>query len=225
MIIGLISQDSVSCFGASDGLASVSNITGAGGIYFYQWDASAGSQTSDTASNLASGVYTVTVSDQNGCNLDTSIIVLEPNPINIGFISQDSISCNGLNDGLAFINIDSISGGNGTYSYLWDVNEGSQITDTAFNLVAGIYSITVSDQKGCFNDTSVEVLQPNPILLSSRVDSSTCGNNDGGAYVDASGGSVTVDYFYSWQNNSGLDLNNNNDSLIGVPTGNYLVCL
>ena len=223
LIIGLISQDSVSCFGASDGLASVSNITGAGGIYFYQWDASAGSQTSDTASNLASGVYTVTVSDQNGCNLDTSIIVLEPNPINIGFISQDSISCNGLNDGLAFINIDSISGGNGTYSYLWDVNAGSQITDTAFNLVAGIYSITVSDQMGCFKDTSVEVLQPNPILLSSRVDSSTCGNNDGGAYVDASGGAVTVDYFYSWQNNSGLDLNNNNDSLIGVPTGNYLV--
>ena len=149
------------------------------GIYFYQWDASAGSQTTDTAVNLSSGNYSVNVSDQNGCNLDTTIIVLEPNSIDIGFISQDSISCNGLNDGIAYIDIDSISGGNGVYTYLWDASAGNQTTDTAFNLVAGIYTITVTDQKGCFKDTTIEVFEPSSILLSSRIDSSTCGNNDG----------------------------------------------
>ena len=106
LVIGLTSQDSVSCFGASDGSASVANVSGAGGVYFYQWDASAGSQTTDSAVNLSSGNYSVNVSDQNGCNLDTTIIVLEPNSIEIGFVSQDSISCNGLNDGIAYIDID-----------------------------------------------------------------------------------------------------------------------
>ena len=207
----------------ADGSASVGNITGGDGNYNYQWDLAAGGQISDTATNLAAGIYTVTVSDQNGCNLDTTITVLEPNAITIALISQDSTSCNGLNDGSAIIG--NITGGNGIYSYQWDLAAGGQTTDTATNLGAGTYTVTVTDQNGCSKDTIVEVLQPDGINLTSSIDSATCGNADGMAIIIASGGSVTVDYLYSWEDNNGVDLNTNNDSLIGVASSYlYSIC-
>ena len=81
----------------------------------------------------------------------------------------------------------------------------------------------VTDQNGCNNDTIVEVLQPDGISLTSSIDSATCGNTDGMAIITASGGSVTVDYLYSWEDNNGLDLNINNDSLVSVGSGTYKV--
>ena len=215
-----MNQDSVSCNGLANGSASVGNISGAGGIYTYLWDLSTGSQTGDTATNLLAGTYTVTVSDQNGCNLDTSIVVLEPLTLTADTTAQDSTSCNGLADGSASV---LGIGGNGIYTYQWDLAAGGQVGDTATNLLGGIYTVTITDQKGCNKDTTIEVLQPNQISLTIRVDSSTCGNSDGGAYVDASGGSVITDYFYQWKDNTGLDLNNNDDSLNNVASSAYFV--
>ena len=65
-------------------------------------------------------------------------------------------SCNGLTDGSATV---IVSGGNGIYSYQWDLAAGGQITDTAINLGAGTYNVTVLDQYGCNLDTSVIVFQ------------------------------------------------------------------
>ena len=61
----------------------------------------------------------------------------------------------GLSDGYAAVG--NIIGGNGVFTYLWDVSTG-QTTDTAFNLPSGSYFITVSDQKGCSKDTIINVL-------------------------------------------------------------------
>ena len=70
---------------------------------------------------------------------------------------MDSVSCNGLFDGSASV---TAIGGNGTYSYLWDVNAGSQTSDTAIGLGAGTYTVTVTDQYGCNDDTTVTVEEP-----------------------------------------------------------------
>ena len=70
--------------------------------------------------------------------------------------AQDSVSCNGLFDGSASV---TAIGGNLNYSYQWDVNAGSQTTDTATNLGAGTYTVTVTDQKGCSDDTTVTVVR------------------------------------------------------------------
>ena len=61
--------------------------------------------------------------------------------------------CDSLFDGSASV---SVKGGNGIYSYLWS---DGQTTDTAITLSAGTYNITVTDQNGCFIDTSVPVFQ------------------------------------------------------------------
>ena len=133
LVANTTAQDSVSCNGLFDGSASVTAI-GGNLVYSYQWDVNAGSQTTDTATNLGAGTYTVTVSDQYGCSDDTTVTVLEPDVIVANTTAQDSVSCNGLFDGSASV---TAIGGNLNYTYQWDVNAGSQTTDTAINLGAG----------------------------------------------------------------------------------------
>ena len=184
--------------------------------------------TSDTAFNLAPGNYTATVTDSNLCSLDTTILVTEPNALRIDSISQDSVSCNGLADGSAFVG--NISGGTGSgYNFTWTDALGNDLlqdSSTAINLSAGFYNIVVTDNfRFCSNDTIIEVLQPTGISLASNADSATCGNSDGNAYVIANGGSVLIPngYSFSWEDATGLNLNNNSDTLIGVTSNSYTV--
>ena len=186
MFANSTAQDSVSCNGLFDGKASVTAI-GGNGDYSYLWDANAGSQTSDTAINLGAGTYTVTVTDQYGCSDDTTVTVEEPDVLFANSTAQDSVSCNGLFDGSASVRA---IGGNGDYSYLWDANAGSQTSDTAINLGAGTYTVTVTDQYGCSDDTTVTVEEPDVLVANSTAqDSVSCnGLLDGKASVTAIGG-------------------------------------
>ena len=104
-------------------------------------------QTTSTASNLTAGTYNVTITDQKGCFKDTSVIVLEPDALLIASMSMDSASCNGVADGTATAN--GITGGNGINSFSWNTTP-VQTTNPATGLAAGNYTVTVTDQKGCF---------------------------------------------------------------------------
>jgi len=117
LVVDTVAQDSVSCFGANDGLAYV-GATGGTGIISYSWDASAANQTSDTAIALAAGFYTVRLTDENGCFIDSNVTVLEPNLLVVDTTTQDSVSCNGTNDGAAYV---AVSGGNGIYTHTYGV--------------------------------------------------------------------------------------------------------
>ena len=186
------SQDSVSCNGLFDGTASLTAI-GGNGNYSYLWDASASSQTTNTAAGLSAGTYTVTVTDQKGCFKDTTVTVLEPNVIAINNTTQDSVSCNGLFDGIASV---TAIGGNGIYSYLWS---DGQTTSTAINLTAGTYNVTITDQKGCFKDTFVTVLEPDELLASASVvqDVLCFGESTGQASASLTGGNGNFSYLWS----------------------------
>ncbi|MDC1243957.1 gliding motility-associated C-terminal domain-containing protein, partial [Crocinitomicaceae bacterium] len=51
------------------------------------------------------------------------------------------------------------------YIYQWDVSTGNQTESTAIGLVAGIYTVTITDGNGCVKDTTFELIQaPNPSL-------------------------------------------------------------
>ena len=217
--IDTVFQDSVSCFGLSDGYAAVGNIIGGNGIFTYLWDASAGSQTTDTAFNLPSGSYFITVLDQKGCSKDTIVTVEQPDSLLIEILSQDSVSCFGLSDGKAIV--DSISGGNGIFTYLWDINAGSQTTDTAYNLMSGLYTITVFDQNGCFDDSVINVEQPDSLIIfATSQDSVSCfGLGDGKAIVDSISGGNGI-YTYLWDINAGSQTT---DTASNLNAGSYWV--
>ena len=161
-------QDSVSCNGLFDGSASILG-AGGNGIYTYLWS---DGQTTSTANNLTAGTYNVTITDQKGCFKDTSVTVLEPDALLIASMSMDSASCNGVADGTATAN--GITGGNGINSFSWNTTP-VQTTNPATGLAAGNYTITVTDQKGCFITRDTTVLEPVALSIDPTVkDSVSC---------------------------------------------------
>ena len=212
ILVTTTSQDSVSCYGLSDGSASIAAFGGTGTI-MYMWDSTAGSQNTDTATNLTQGVYLVSMTDANGCYEDTTVTVLEPSPILVTSTSQDSVSCYGLSDGLASI---AAFGGTGTIMYMWDSTAGSQNTDTATNLTQGIYLVSMTDANGCYEDTTVTVLEPQPLIFTNVTsDSISCnGGSDGFASASAIGGTGTI--MYMWDSTAG---NQTTDTAINLSAG------
>ena len=95
----------VSCYGSSDGIASV---TSSGGIpsYIYFWsNGHTGFSVPDTAYNLLFGSYYVTTRDALGCEVIDSIDISQPEPLSMEASEIEWISCYGANDGLSLIHI------------------------------------------------------------------------------------------------------------------------
>jgi gliding motility-associated-like protein len=221
LIIDSIYQESVKCYGFADGSAVISNVSGGTGFgYNFTWTDSLGndlSQDSSTATNLSAGTYNITVTDSNGCFIDTNVTVLQPNLLVVDTTSQLSAQCHGANDGAAFV---AVSGGNGGYSYLWS---DGQINDTALNIIAGTYQVTITDQKLCSIDTSVIVLQPDQLLVDTTLqDSVLCnGSSNGTAYVGVIGGTGT--YNFTWTDSLGINLSQDSSTAINLSAGIYNV--
>ncbi|MBF2707503.1 beta strand repeat-containing protein, partial [Flavobacterium soyangense] len=116
-------QTNVSCFGGSNGAASINTPTGGAGGYTYTWSPSGG--TAATASGLAAGSYTVTVTDANGCTATRNFTITQPSAISTATGSQTNVSCNGGTNGSASV---SPSGGTAGYTYTWSPSGGTAAT-------------------------------------------------------------------------------------------------
>ncbi|MBK6838089.1 MAG: SprB repeat-containing protein [Bacteroidetes bacterium] len=156
----------------------------------YAWLPATGLNTTSGTPVIAtpsvSTTYTVSGTLSNGCaSTATSVVNIDP-AISISF-SQSDVSCNGGSNGSATA---SPSGGNGSYTaYLWS---DGQTTSTATGLIAGTYSVTVTDGIGCTASNSVTITQPAALVASCSVVSNvSCnGGTNGAADVTASGGTA-----------------------------------
>jgi hypothetical protein len=180
--------DHVSCYGESDGQATV---VASGGTppYSYLWS---DGQTTATATGLSAGIYTVTVTDANDCETECEVEILEPEELVCEIEDVEHVSCYGEADGQATV---VASGGTPPYSYLWS---DGQTTATATGLSAGTYTVTVTDANDCETECEVEILEPEELVCEIEdVDHVSCyGESDGQATVVASGG--TPPYSYLW---------------------------
>jgi gliding motility-associated-like protein len=150
----------ISCGNTNDGVIILNVSGGNPGGYTYTWDPNV----SDTyqAANLAAGDYHITVSDPKGCQDTTSYTLSAPLPVQAVWPVIDPPLCFG--DVSDFV-INDVSGGSGNYTY--SVNGGEQFNiGETISLPAGIYLIVVSDDRGCFDDTTYMIIEPNPILVS-----------------------------------------------------------
>ncbi|WP_276134123.1 gliding motility-associated C-terminal domain-containing protein [Polluticoccus soli] len=185
-----VSKTDVSCFTGSDGTATV---TAGGGTvpYTYSWNTTP-VQTTTTATGLIAGVYTATVTDAQGCAATATITVTQP-PLLTASATHNNVSCFGGNNGTAAV----IAGGGTTpYSYSWSTTP-VKTTAIATGLVAGGYSITVTDAKGCKAKDTVTITQPPALVVSTAKSDVSCfGGTNGVATVTATGGATP--YTYSW---------------------------
>lgn len=176
--------------------------------YTYLW--STGS-TSPTIFGLGSGVYTVTVTDFNGCTLIENIAVGDVGGPVINLDSLKNVSCNGGSNGAVFI---SVTSGVSPYIYAWS---NSALTQDISGLVAGTYSVTVTDQSNCQQFATYVVTEPDVLNDSANVVSSTCGAANGSITVYPFGGSAP--YTYLWNTGSTSQILN------GVASGTYTVTI
>lgn len=222
--ISVDSIDHVLCSGEATGSATVS-VTGGTPGYAYLWDDPA-NQSSATATNLAAGTYTVTITDLNGCTSSLSITLSEPAlPLSATITSTTDVVCFGDNTGSAAVEA---SGGSGSYSYLW--NDGAnQQTPTASNLAAGTYTVTITDNNGCATPLTLNVTIGGPadaLALSLTPSLYADGSNvvcatDSTATIDLEITGGTAPYTILW-NLPGLDTSTDED-LANLAPGIYSV--
>lgn len=210
IINAIATGTNVNCFGGSNGTASV-NASGGTGAFTYNWSPSGGS--SQNATNLTAGIYTVTVTDANGCSATSSVTITQPASFTANITSITPVTCNGLTNGSATV---TASGGAGGYTYNWTPSGGNSITAT--NLGAGIYTVTVTDANSCTATTTANVNQPNGLVLSiNSQNNPLCnGSLDGSITASATGGNPG--YTWSWSPNTSA-----NPSVTGLGAGSYTV--
>lgn len=179
----------VDCFGNSTGIATVTG-TGGSPAYTYLWNPT--SQTASTATGLPAGVYTVSITDNNGCIVKTLVQITEP-PLLTSLPGQVNILCFGDSTGTATT---TPAGGTPPYSYLW--NNG-QTTSPATGLAVGNYSVLVTDANGCTTTNTVTLTQPaSPVTGTISTISNLCnGDSTGQAAVAVAGGSPTYSYLWN----------------------------
>jgi gliding motility-associated-like protein len=142
-----------------------------------------------------------------------SISIAEPTPLALQGTTTQS-SCTNA-DGTATI---TASGGTPSYTYLWS---DGQTTATAIGLVAGSYTVTVTDANGCTQTSTLTVTDINaPTSAITGSSDVTCfGDGDGWAVVTVSGG--TGPFQYAWNTTVPV----NNDTLQGVGGGLWSVTI
>ena len=209
-----LSKQDISCNGFTDGSVTVSAIGGTPG-YTYQWSANTGNDTLATSSNLGAGIYSVTVSDFNGCTASGSIAIEEPEPLAV-LLQTENVLCKGESTGTinAFA-----AGGVPFYTLQWDARANNQSGVVAENLAAGTYAVTVTDANGCTIIDSATIAEPAEELTASMVstDVSCFGERDGTVRIVAQGGRVPYEYSENGVNYTGTNV------LVGLTADDYVV--
>ena len=213
------------CNGASDGSIDIS-VSGGTKDYSYLWSTNDGSGLDSDAedqSGLTAGTYKVVLTDANGCKVEKSFTVIQPDSALSVTDSFTNISCNGVSDGSIDI---SVSGGTKDYSYLWSTNDGSGLDsdlEDQSGLGPGTYKVVVTDANACTIEEIFTIIQPDSALsvTDSFINISCNGASDGSIDITVSGGTKDYSYLWSTTNGSGLDFDAEDQS--GLTAGKYKV--
>lgn len=158
--ISLVTENPT-CFGSSDGSIMV-NATGGTGSLDYSILDEDGNVLNPGGSNVANilnaDCYSISVSDEAGCEIDTIVCLEDMGPISIDVtVTECTDSCN------ASISVDTVYGYNGSYElleYNWipgSDEPGGINVNAIFNLCDGVQFLVINDQNGCSYTESIEV--------------------------------------------------------------------
>ncbi len=210
VFLNVNSVTDVTCFGSSNGAVNVST-TGGTTPFSYSWYGSEDEAVAHTEdiSGFPGDNYMLIVEDLKGCKDTVMVSVHEPNKLETSSIVTN-VSCNAGTNGA--INL-TVTGGTAPYHYDWG---GGITTEDRAGLVAGTYSVTVTDAHSCITVASITVTQP-PVLVASRTTTPVLcfGESTGAINVMVSGG--TIPYQFVWN-----DLVTTEDRT-NIPAGNYSV--
>ncbi|WP_066758704.1 T9SS type B sorting domain-containing protein [Crocinitomix algicola] len=186
----MISQTDITCAGDCDGTATVVVLDGNNPPYTYLWDDPL-SQTTPTANFLCEGTWSVTISDAGVCDTTISFNIVDNDPLFANMTDITHVDCFGECTGEITVNP---IGGMPPYTLNWS---DGQTGDHAIDLCSGPITLSITDALGCNIDTTFTINEATEITtLSSFSNNTTCGECNGSATVNVSGG--TPGYDYDW---------------------------
>lgn len=172
--------------------ASIEINTSADAPLTYAWS---NGSTAHPLTALASGTYTVTITDAHNCTLSTQAVVPLLPTVAIQQVSTTTAWCGNANGSatVTLLNTSEL----GLVTYTWS---GSTATDSiASGLMAGVYTVTVTDANNCTATATATVAHTNGVQISEiGYDLPTCGQDNGLAWVTAT--NYTGDLSYAWSN-------------------------
>ncbi len=195
-----------SCSGIENGSIQI-NHSGGVAPFFYNW--SDGSTTKDL-SMIGEGLYKVTISDVNGCSIESSNIQVHALPgLVVGASSIKHPGCFDKADGRITVGV---IDGTPPYLYEWS---GGQTVASISGLAEGDYFCSVTDAKGCFVVFQTHLQAPEPMVTQvlSTEEVRCFGEMDGIIKTHTTGG--TPPYLYFWSH-SAFD-----DDLFDLSAGSY----
>lgn len=186
----------INCFGQATG-SVVLTATGGTTPYTYLWS---GGETTKDLSNKAAGSYSVTITDAKSCTKIETADITQPSAALSATSSVTNIKCTTGNDGAIAL---TVSGGTAPYTYSWTgPNSFTATTKDIASLIAGGYSVTLTDSKGCAHTLGpIQVTEPAAIVITPSVTNASCGTSTGAINVTITGGSSPLTYKWTGPNN------------------------
>ena len=178
----------VSCNGDQSG--SLNNIIASGGSGTYMYSLDGDVNSVGLFAPLFAGTYTLTVADEHGCQGSIEVVVNQPDFMSFT-ISQNDVTCNGLNDG--YLVISETSGGAGIINYT--LNGETNDTGTFNGLSPGTFTLNITDENNCSISEEITINEPDELTISVTNFTSDDGSMNGEILVIAEGG--TEPYTYS----------------------------
>ncbi len=177
----------LTCNAVNTGSAVV-NASGGTAPYTYSWSTGA---TALTINALSAATYSITVTDNTGCQTVKNVTLTQPTAVVAGTTSATPATC-GANNGS--VSVTTASGGTPNYTYLWSTGTSGL---SVSNLGAATYTVTVEDANACSVTVMATVTNPGggPTVSTSETNLKCHADNSGTATVTATGaGTIT----YTW---------------------------
>jgi hypothetical protein len=213
--------------GNNNGIAEIL-VSGGTGQYAYSLNGTV-FQSSNIFDTLSAGLYVVTVHDANGCANNYTFMVGENSNCNIVLTATttQSVTCSGACNGVvtfAFndvntnppytVTLTNTAGGTNTQVF----TTGNGGSGNFPNVCAGIYVVSVQDANGCASYYTIQVTQPDYLMVTASQVDATSGNSDGSITLNVSGG--TAPYQFSTDGGTTWQASN---TLSNLAEGFYII--
>jgi len=203
----LVNKTDVSCFGGSDGTATLL-LTGGIPPYLYSINGTT-FQSNSTFTGLTAGNYVGTIKDSHGCTDFVLVQITQPGLLQVQIDTLINVTCHDSATGAIDI---SVSGGTAPYSFHWSNGDSTQNIE---QLTAGTYGVTIVDAKGCTSYTGATVQQPLALFANiASYHNLLCFNDSSGSIETAAAGG-TPPYSFAWSNSSIFE------NIYGLQQGTY----
>ncbi|WP_066632285.1 PKD domain-containing protein [Labilibacter marinus] len=202
----------------------IKDLKGGRGNYTYLWDGPTFTPAvpvdPENIEIYEGGLYSITIKDDNQCEVTRSITV--PNEVTIN-PDVNHVTCNGGDNGSIVLNV---AGGTGNFTFAWTGPGGFTSTDRNIDdLYAGPYTVIITDLSendgtgNCLRTFTININEPQAIAIDETIVNTSCfGQSDGQIEVEVSGGNAP--YSYSWSPVVGANLPTNKNQY-NLPADNY----